>query len=149
MQYDPASGTVLGNVLIKYPSEGGPPLDAFGGLLGLTQHPETGAIYGIRQTDNHFARELVRIDPYTGDTTLMGNTGLHIASIAFVENGIRVRITRDGTNARIEWAGGTGPYQLESSSDLEAWNLIGDPTSDQSAVVPIGPGELFFRVSGN
>ncbi|MCA9216620.1 MAG: hypothetical protein KDB27_26300, partial [Planctomycetales bacterium] len=59
----------------------------FDGVLALAQHPETGVLYGIRRTDpevsSAFERELITIDPVTGETHLVGNTGLHFASLTF------------------------------------------------------------------
>ena len=59
--------------------------DEFDGLLALAQHPETKQLYGVlRNRDDAFTRELIVIDPATGETTLIGDLGIHMASIAFV-----------------------------------------------------------------
>jgi hypothetical protein len=152
MEVDAETGAVVRDVALKYPTGGGAPLDAFGGVLGLAQHPETRTIYGIRQTDNNFARELVTIDTQTGDTALVGDTKLHIASIAFAEiPPLKIRsISRFGTSVRINWAGGNPPYQLQSRVDLGSgtWGDVGGPTTEFSATVPATGNHQFFRVIG-
>jgi hypothetical protein len=87
MQVDPETGDNLGELALNYPAGGADPVDEFGGVVGLAQHPATGVIYGIRSiSDSDFAlhRELVTIDPATGNTTLIGNMNMHIASMVFV-----------------------------------------------------------------
>ena len=152
MEVDAATGQVFRNLALNYPPGGGEPVDGFGGVLGLAQHPVSGVVYAIRKTDNNFARELVSIDVQTGDTTFIGDLGLHMASIAFA--GIPpLRITsvsRIGNSVRINWAGGQGPYQLEHRTDLGSgtWQPLGTPTIDQVATVPVTEPHQFFRVSG-
>jgi len=154
MEVDPETGAVLGQFELKYPPGGGAPLNAFGGLLGLAQHPVTRVIYGVRQTDAPFERELVSIDPRTGDTALVGpgNLRMHISSIAFVqEPPLKMRsIMRNGNNITITWSGGNPPYQLQTRSDLSTgtWSDVGAPTTALSVTVPIGVSEGYFRVSG-
>jgi hypothetical protein len=109
----------------------------------------------VRKTDDNFARELVTIDPRTGDTALANglNLGLHIASIAFVRNPpLRIRsIIRNGGDVTIGWAGGTPPYQLQASPDLnpDSWTDVGAPTEALSATIPLTGSQRYFRVSGN
>jgi hypothetical protein len=154
MEVDAQTGAVMGQVELKYPTGGGPPTDGFGGLLGLAQHPETGVIYGVRKTEENFERELVTINPRTGDTALVNalNLGLHVASIAFVqEPPLRIRsIVRNGGNATISWVGGKPPYQLQARSDLNSgdWSDVGAATSELSATVSITDSARFFRVAG-
>lgn len=62
---------------------------AFEGLLAMAQHPDTGVLYGVRRTDpesSSFDRELIIIDPESGDTQLVGNLGLHFASLTFASS---------------------------------------------------------------
>src|SRR5206468_8509286 len=87
MEVEAESGRVLRNLELKYPPNGGAPTDSFGGVLGLAQHPDTKTIYAIRKTDDAFARELCTVDVQSGDTVLLGNMQVHIASIAFVPSG--------------------------------------------------------------
>ena len=154
MEVDAETGAVVRDVALKYPLGGGAPTDAFGGLLGLARHPVTQVIYGVRKTDDHFARELVTIDPVTGDTARVGpgNLKMHIASIAFVgEPPLKIQsITRNGNNVTITWAGGNPPYQLQARSDLGAgsWSDVGTPTAAFSATVTIEGTARYFRVAG-
>ena len=72
---NPATGEVVREIPLTYPPNGGDPVDSFGGLLGLAQHPTTGVLYGIRKTSDNFGREIVTIDPSSGATTLVGSSG--------------------------------------------------------------------------
>ena len=152
IEVDAETGRVERSIALQYPPGGGAPLDGFGGVLGLAQHPETAVVYGVRHTSDNFARELVSIDTDTGATTLVGVLDLHIASIAFTTVGpLKIRsATRNGNNLLITWGGGTGPYQLQHSSTLttDSWTNVGAPTSNFSAIVPIGAGPEYFRVMG-
>ena len=152
MEVDADSGQLVRSLALAYPPGGGAPLDGFGGLLGLAQHPVTSVVYGLRKTDDNFGRELVTIDTETGATTLVGAMNLHLTSIAFTRIlPLKIRsITRSGNNVLISWAGGNAPYQLEHSTDLVSWSPVGAPTSNLSAFRPInpGPGHEYFRVVG-
>ena len=154
MEVDPETGAVLGQVALKYPTGGAAPVGSFGGLLGLAQHPVTGVIYGVRKTESNFERELVTIDPRSGDTALVngGNLHLHIASIAFVqEPSLKIRsIARNGNNITLTWAGGHPPYQLQARSDLNAgsWTDVGTPTAALSATIAITGSQRYFQVVG-
>jgi len=150
MEIDAETGALARSITLQYPPGGRAPLDGFGGLLGLAQHPETLVVYGVRQTDGALTRELVTIDTDTGATTLFGNLDLHIASIAFARiPSLKIRsITRVGNSVRITWAGGNPPYELEHSSDLVSWSPVGSATDQLSTVQPIGADPEYFRVSG-
>src|SRR6185503_20273569 len=50
---------VIPGIALNFPPGGGDPLDAFGGVLGLAQHPVSGVIYAVRHTASAVARELV------------------------------------------------------------------------------------------
>jgi hypothetical protein len=150
MEVDAETGSVMGEITLKYPPNGGAPVDAFGGLLGLAQHPGTNLLYGIRKTSDNFGRELVTIDRNSGDTALVGVLGMHMAAIAFADVQLTIRsIVRTGNEIRITWSGGNPPYQLEASSDLGAndWVAVGNPVTSNSTTVPIGTGARYFRVS--
>ena len=154
MEVDVETGAVVRDIALKYPPGGGEPVGKFGGLLGLAQHPVTRVIYGVRKTDDNFARELVTINPVTGDTARVGpgNLKMHIASIAFVgEPPLKIRsITRNANNITLTWAGGHPPYQLQASSDLNSgsWSDVGTPTAAFSATVAIEGTARYFRVTG-
>src|SRR6185503_16824180 len=90
MEVDADTGAVLSEITLKYPPNGGAPGDAFGGLLGMAQHPGTNIIYGIRKTSENFGRELVTINRLTGDTALINTLGLHMAGIAFIDTTLTI-----------------------------------------------------------
>lgn len=155
MEIDPETGDALGEVALTYPPGGGSPVDEFGGLLGIEQHPVTGVLYGIRKTSDFFARELVTINPVTGATALVGNMGMHIAGIAFVRSTfpslfVITSITRSGNDISLTWSGGTPPYQVQTSLSLSpgSWTNIGPPTNGNSATVPMSGSSGFFRIAG-
>ena len=155
IEVDPETGNVLGQLSLNYPPGGGSPVGEFGGLLGLAQHPVTGVLYGIRKTDDHFARELVTINLATGDTKLVGNMGMHIASIVFVPSPAALHIssiTRSGKDLTLTWTGGSPPYQVQSRSSLStgSWANVGGATPQLSRTITNGVvgSAGFFRVCG-
>jgi hypothetical protein len=91
---DPATGEPVDDPVELLIPPGSPYDLAFEGLLGMAQHPETGVLYGIRRTDptsgNAFERELITINPVTGETELVGNLGYHFTSLTFVTSGVGV-----------------------------------------------------------
>jgi hypothetical protein len=58
------------------------------GVLSLVEDPTSNTLLGIAKLvgdgGNAFARELVRIDPITGQTTSLGSFGIHMADLAFI-----------------------------------------------------------------
>jgi hypothetical protein len=60
------------------------------------------------------------------------------------------RIARSGSNAVIDWAYGTPPFQLQFKNNLTnaVWTDVGGPTSARTATTPLLPGNGFFRVYG-
>jgi hypothetical protein len=155
MEINPETGDVLGEVALTYPVGGGEPVDQFNGLLGMEQHPLTGVLYGIRKTSDNFARELVRINPVTGATTLIGNLGMHIAGMTFLPatppaSFVITSITRSGNDTVLSWLGGTPPYQIQATDTLSpaAWANVGAPTNGNTATVPATGSSRFFRVVG-
>ena len=158
MEIDPETGAVLGQLALKYPPGGGDAgsgVDEFGGLLGLAQHPVTGVLYGIRKTDNKFARELVTINPVTGDTALVGNMGMHITGLTFVPSPAPLQIssiTRSGNDLTLTWTGGSPPYNVQNRASLNAgsWATLVTNTLQITATITNGAAGSagFFRVSG-
>jgi hypothetical protein len=127
---DPATAQPIGEpVELEIPP--GSPFDvAFEGLLGLAQHPETGVLYGIRRTDpeafDAFQRELITINPVTGETQLVGNLGFHFTSLAFVTTsvGIPGDFNNDGVldladidDLTAQSASATNPVAYDLNSD--------------------------------
>jgi len=155
MEIDPETGDVLGGVALTYPPGGADPIDQFGGLLGLEQHPVTGVLYGIRKTSDSFARELVTINPVTGTTALIGSLGMHIASMTFVPTTapasyMITSITRSANDLVLTWVGGTPPYQIQTNDSLNpaTWTNVGATITGNSAKVPVNGSRAFFRVTG-
>jgi hypothetical protein len=156
MEIDPENGNVLAELAVTYPPGGGEPAGEFGGLLGLAQHPVTQVLYGIRKTEDNFARELVTINPATGATTLVGNMGMHMADIVFVSTASAVQmqiqsITRNGATLTLSWTGGAPPYQVQKRSSLTggAWsNDSSAVITGTSAAVTLTGNEGYYRVQG-
>lgn len=84
---------------------------------------------------------------------LKADNGIHTpaydALLVTVQNVIQMNIQRAGTNVLLQWAGGTPPFQLESTWRLPAtqWLSSGIFTTN-AALVPRTSNELFFRVRG-
>jgi hypothetical protein len=151
MEIDPEDGDFIAEIPLTYPTGGGFPQGQFGGLLGIDQHPLTGVVYGIRKTSDNFGRELVTINPVTGATTLVGNMGLHIASIAFVSPPFTITgVTRNADNLTITWAGGVPPYQVQVSPNMTdgSWVDSGAPTTSTTATIALSGQRSFIRVKG-
>jgi len=83
---DPANGQVIGDGITLEVPEGSEFDTEFGAIYGLAQHPETKVLYGLRSTPGgtKVDRELVTIDPLTGQTQLITNTERHFTSLTFV-----------------------------------------------------------------
>jgi len=151
MRVNPETGDVLGDLALAFPAGGGDPQDAFGGLLGLAQHPETGVLYGIRNTADHFARELVTIDPMTGATTLVGSMGMHISDITWVQplaaDVLMSVLSQTSSTITLGWTGGSGKFLLQKKTDIGAatWTNVLTTTA-HSATVPKTGATAYFRV---
>ena len=68
-------------------------------------------------------------------------------SLALV--GMRLAVTRQGTNLVLHWTSGYGPCQVQQTASLGAsnsWENVGAPVQTNSMSLPIGPGNLFLRV---
>ncbi|MBI3849867.1 MAG: hypothetical protein HY298_06195 [Verrucomicrobia bacterium] len=157
MEIDTETGAWISELALSYPPGGGEPVDQFGGLLGLAQHPVTGVIYGIRKTDFnnfYFARELVTINPQTGATTLVGNLGMHFTSLAFVlSQPLQIQsVTRDGNDLSLTWSGSLPPYEVQSRASLStgSWSTVVTNLVQTSVTITNGASGTtgFFRVSG-
>ena len=60
------------------------------------------------------------------------------------------RLVRSGSNAVIDWAYGTPPFQLQFKSSLTntAWSNVGASTTNHTATVPLSSDTGFYRVYG-
>jgi hypothetical protein len=84
---------------------------------------------------------------------LSADDGVHAvaydAVVITVGTSITMSIALNGTNADLNWTGGSPPYVLQQANVLPAnsWDGV-VTTSTTSASVPISPGNVFFRVKG-
>jgi hypothetical protein len=156
MIVDTVTGTNNGQIAIKYPPGGGAPVDEFGGLLGLAQNPQTGVVYGLRKTDDHFARELVTIDLTTGNTTLVGvlnegTFGQAITTLAFVPDILITSTVRTGNNLTFTWTGAASPtFSLQTTTSLSppvSWTTVASGLTGPTTTASITNSMGFFRIS--
>src|SRR5262249_9610233 len=85
---------------------------------------------------------------------LSADDGVHAvaydAVVITVTNGIIVSIALNGTNANLDWIGGSPPYVLQRATVLPPSSGDGViTTSTTSASVPLSPSNNFFRVQGH
>jgi hypothetical protein len=84
---------------------------------------------------------------------LSADDGVHAvaydAVVITVGTSITMSIALNGTNADLNWTGGSPPYVLQQANVLPAnsWDGV-VTTSTTSASVPISPNNVFFRVKG-
>jgi hypothetical protein len=157
IEIDPATGISLGltnQILLNYPPGGGDPVDEFGGLLGLTQNPQTGVVYGLRKTGDVYARELVTIDMATGNTTLVGiltdgTYGQAITTIDFVPDILVTSANQSGTTLNITWTGAASPtFSLQTASSAAGpWTTVSSGLSGPSTSTSITNSLGLFRIS--
>jgi len=81
---------------------------------------------------------------------LSADDGVHAvaydAVVITVTSGLTVSISIMGTNAGLNWNGGSAPFVVEATPGLPAvWSGV-TTTASPSASVPLGPGNAFFRV---
>jgi hypothetical protein len=159
MEIDPITGTNVSQIGVHYPPGGGTAAggaDGFGGLLGLAQNPSTGVVYGLRKTDDAYARELVTIDLATGDSTLVGvltdgTYGQAITTLAFVPDILVTSITNNGGVLNITWTGAAAPtFSLQTTGSLSPpvnWTTLASGLSGPSTTTSITNSLGFFRIS--
>jgi hypothetical protein len=89
-------------------------------------------------------------DLANGDLILINDTDPRAIKSYRVLKPRLISIVRSGSNAAIEWAYGTPPFQLQLATNLtnQVWNDTGSATSNRTANVPIQPGAGFIRVRG-
>lgn len=84
IQIDPVTGAEITAIPLLDPVN---PAIGVPGVLGIATNPVTNVLYGVSKganAEDPFVRELITIDPLTGETTLIGELGVNIASLAFV-----------------------------------------------------------------
>ncbi len=79
-QFDPTNGSQLGIVTLNFP---GNIIDSGN---ALATNPLTNKLFGVLDVDE-CSRRLVTINPNTGATTLVGDTGARLAALAFDTSG--------------------------------------------------------------
>jgi hypothetical protein len=160
---DPTTGQEIGPplaIMAPINADPGAPVESNHRILGLTQHPDTGVLYGLLEpigSDPQFHRQLVTINLTTGLATLIGqlqtqNQDAAFASIAFV--GFRTTpagVTGDFNNNGVVDAadyvlwrdGGTlanDPTEGNQPADFDVWRAnfgkTAGPGAALSAAVP-------------
>jgi DNA-binding beta-propeller fold protein YncE len=109
---DPVDGSTIGvPVSISFPAA------TVSGGNGLATDPLTGDLYALLRIQTGFPpnRWLVIIDPATGVSTVIGNTGARLAGLAFDSVGTLYTVTGDG-----EPVLGLGPETLYTLSLIDA-----------------------------
>jgi uncharacterized repeat protein (TIGR01451 family) len=93
---DPSNAATLSAV----PMGGNLTMGTVVGANGLARHPITGEMWAMLQVAGVGAtgRTLGKVDPLTGDVTVIGDTGDFFAGIAFDCNGNLYGVTGDGAN---------------------------------------------------
>jgi hypothetical protein len=153
IQVNPDTGALISAVTIR---EGGSVGLA---ISDLAVHPKTGALYGIRKFDDQAPivptdGKLYVIDTTTGNATLIGDTRLFFASIAFAPDGTLYMsaatydeqagpvapfywITLDPSNAKILTS--VSPPVFFHSLTVRPDGVIFGGTADQQGVYTINP----------
>lgn len=153
MEIDPVTGANIGQIALNYPPGGGDPVGEFSGLLGLAQNPQTGEVYGIRKTGDAYARELVKIDLATGNTTLVGVLtdgafGQAITTLAFAPDILITSITKGSTTATINWTGAAQPTfsLLTAPSPTGPWTTNVSGLTGPSTTVAATASQSYYRI---
>jgi hypothetical protein len=139
IEVDMTTGLEISSIVLKDPVL---PTIGATGILGMSVHPETGVLYAISRggsPSDPELRELITINPLTGDTVLIGEVGVNLSSIAFtfpVEPPVGQDGDTDGDgdvdltdlNAVRNNFGGAGPagdaYPFDGVVDLTDLNLV-------------------------
>jgi hypothetical protein len=158
-EIDPATGQEIGQpITIMAPIGPSPsdPLESNHRILGLTQHPETGVLYGLLEplnSDPVTNRQLVTINLTTGVATLIGelrtpDNNAAFASIEFVgfsttPPGVTGDFNNNGTVDAADYVlwrdGGTlqnDPTQGNQPGDYDVWRMNFGKTAGGGAAIP-------------
>ena len=102
----------------------------FGNLIAMAQNPVDGVLYGVRQHTawESGARELITIDPVSGNTQYVGDLGRAITSLAFYQesdpysaDALRGVNQLKNPGFEIEGPGGEGDSALWTMNQERAW----------------------------
>ena len=137
-QIDPTTGQTLNTIALQLAGQ------TIAGGNGLATHPQTGELWAIVRLNNQIeiGRELVTIDPTTGQVTRIGNTGDNFAAIAFDNRGTLYGSTGNGA---------TAPESLFTLSTIDgtATLLQGSLTDDNGEALAFNPADgHLYRASG-
>ena len=90
-EINPVTGAYLGSTFINVPGE------AINTANGLAVNPLTNEMYAAVKLASQAGpgRNLILIDPLTGDATDIGNMGQPIASLAFTDTGVLYAVSGD------------------------------------------------------
>ena len=160
---DPMTGAVVGEpVIIQDPFN---PTLPIAGVLGLVEHPNGDELWGIGQGPTEFTRNLIRIDPLTGETELLAPLDLHFEDLAWLFS-VGPVIHTWNVNANGNWSvaanwtngvpngGGvsalfgsviTAPRTVTVDGPMTVGNLTFDNTNSYTIA---GPGPLTFDDAG-
>lgn len=92
--------------------------------------------------------ELFSVGVVHGEKMLINDTNVYaIVSYRALKPQI-TSIVRNGSNAAIDWAYGTPPFQVQFKTNVtdNVWNNVGSPTPNRTANVPIQSSIGFIRV---
>jgi len=115
----------------------------------------TGGVYPFQliyfESRGSASLELFSVRLATGDKILVNDLSNANAVKSFRIIPPRITSTvRSGSNVSINWAYGNPPFQVQFKNNIiGAWNNLGSPTSNRTALVPIQPGAGFIRVVGS
>lgn len=88
---DPSNGMVLTAIRLELPGK------FINRSTGLAIDPTTGLLYGMLHLDAQYGRQLVQINPATGDALSIGDTGDKFSGIVFDSAGTLYGVTGDGS----------------------------------------------------
>jgi len=110
------------------------------GITGLAVHPATGIFYGITSgLSPDFPHSLVKLDPETGDASLIGRLSLAGSDIAFDSSGnlfIWIQATRQ--IGQVNLGNGTVTPIGQAGPPTTAGGLAIDPKDNHAFITPLG-----------
>jgi len=108
----------------------------------------TGADQFVQAPEDGQALQLTGPDPFSPENWSVGEPDLGNFQPV---TPLITDITFNGESGAIslDWSGGTPPYQVQMSTDLQVWEDRGFPISNTSLTIPIDPlgGRFFLRVA--
>ncbi len=122
---DPLTGAALTSVVINIPGE------TVNSSNGLAVNPQTNEMYAAVKlmSQGGPGRNLIRINPLTGDAVNIGNMGEPVASLAFTDTGVLYAVTGDCAG------GGCG-----GAATPETLFTVNTANASLTLVLPLGNG---------